>query len=72
MAEIGKDKDCFGCSCNVCIAQQPDEIEPFKRRLLEKLEPLKEGIQYDYCSPDEVYGATRVLNTVIEIIKSSR
>lgn len=24
MQERGEDKDCFGCSCNGCIAQEPD------------------------------------------------
>lgn len=24
MQSIGKDKECWDCSCNVCLAQQPD------------------------------------------------
>jgi hypothetical protein len=69
MSEEGKDKECFGCSCSVCIAQESDEIEPFKSRLLENIELIKEDIQNDFDSMDEVYGAMKTIRNVIEIIK---
>lgn len=38
MSERGEDKDCFGCSCSVCIAQQPTDYKPGIKRALYILE----------------------------------
>lgn len=69
MASQNKDMDCIECSCNVCIAEMPNEVETYKRQLLEKLELAKEDIQYAYSSTDEMYGANEMLKFIVMLIK---
>lgn len=38
MAERGIDKDCIGCSCRVCIAQDPTDYVPGIKRAMYILE----------------------------------
>lgn len=38
MMERGEDKDCFGCSCSVCIAQEPTDYKSGIRKAIEVIE----------------------------------
>lgn len=69
IASQGKDMDCFECSCNVCVAQMPDEVETYKRQLLENLEILKEDIPYACSSIEEMFSASEMLKHVINLIE---
>ena len=53
----------------MCIAQIPDEVETYKNQLLEKLELFKDDIPHQFCSADEVYGATKMFNNIVKLIK---
>lgn len=69
MSVQGEDMECFRCSCNVCIANMSNEVETYKNQLLKKLELFKDDIPHQFCSVDEVYGATKMFNNIFKLIK---
>lgn len=49
MQSLGKDKECWSCSCSVCIAQQPSI-----KILIQTIESICESIQRDCQEADKV------------------
>jgi len=56
MAMQGNDKECLGCSCNVCIADHSSEISKVNKNILEQIhtifmiaatEYVKTGFRWD-------------------------
>ncbi len=73
MADEGKEKDCLGCSCNVCLLDYEERLknkgkEIIKEIILEDLKIMKNGTNQDYENLDEIHGAKTAIQAMIDLI----
>lgn len=74
MQEQGEDKECFTCSCSVCIAQIEDRlerkgIEITKERLLGELKTIERNLAYNFQCEDKFWTAHSMLKEFEKLIE---